>query len=172
VILVAYDADWPRAFECERARIADALDALALRIDHVGSTAVPGLVAKPIVDIQVSVVRLHPIAAYGGALVRLGYTHMAHADDAVCPFFHAPRGWPHTHHVHVVEAGGDEERRTLAFRDALRRRTDVAAEYAVLKQGLAARLDGDDAASREAYAAAKSEFVARVVREARLRLSP
>jgi GrpB-like predicted nucleotidyltransferase (UPF0157 family) len=163
VIIVAYDPRWPHEFEAERARIGRALGALALRIDHHGSTAVPGLAAKPIIDIQISVARLDSIATYVERLAPLGYLHMPHADDAVCPFFHRPAQWPHTHHVHLVETGGDEERKTLAFRDYLREHAPAAREYERLKRGLAGEFGEHDAASREAYANAKGEFIARVV---------
>jgi GrpB-like predicted nucleotidyltransferase (UPF0157 family) len=164
VIVVPYDPRWPEEFEAERDRIRVALGALALRIDHHGSTAVPGLAAKPIIDIQISVERLHPIDPYVVGLARIGYRHLAHADDAFCPFFHRPDAWPHTHHVHVVEAGGDEERRTLAFRDRLRAHVEVAREYEALKEKLAGQFDGESLSSREAYADAKSEFITRVLR--------
>jgi len=127
--IVPYDPRWPQAFEAERERIQAALASLALRIEHNGSTAVPGLAAKPVVDIQVSVERLQPLEAFGAPLAALGYHHVPSDDDSWCPFFHRPRDWPHTHHVHVVEAGGAEERRTLAFRDHLRASPDAAREY-------------------------------------------
>ena len=163
MIIVAYDPRWAHEFEAERARIGEALGALALRIDHHGSTAVPGLAAKPIIDIQISVARLDAIATYAERLAPIGYVHLPHEDDAVCPFFHRPAQWPHTHHVHVVEAGGDEERRTLAFRDYLREHEPVAREYETLKRALAGSLGEHDASSREAYANAKGDFIARVV---------
>ncbi len=163
MIVVPYDPAWADAFERERERLHEALGTLAHRIEHNGSTAVPGLAAKPVIDIQVSVGRLHPLSAYGPALARLGYVHVPHADDAFCPFFHRPAAWPHTHHVHVVEAGGEEERRTLAFRDYLRAHPEVVREYGDLKIGLAREFSGDDFASREGYAAAKSAFVERIV---------
>jgi GrpB-like predicted nucleotidyltransferase (UPF0157 family) len=161
--IVPYDARWIAQFEAERDRIARALGAIACRIDHQGSTAVPGLDAKPVIDIQISVERLQPLAAYGGPLASLGYVHVPHADDSVCPFFHRPCEWPHTHHVHVVEAGGREERRTLAFRDYLRAHADTAIEYAALKHRLAISTVASDPAAREAYANAKSAFVERVL---------
>jgi GrpB-like predicted nucleotidyltransferase (UPF0157 family) len=164
--IAPYDPRWVVQFDAERHRIAGVLGALAIRIDHHGSTSVPGLDAKPIIDIQISVERLQPIAAYADPLATLGYVHLPHADDAVCPFLHRPGVWPHTHHVHVVEAGGLEERRTLAFRDFLREHRELAAEYAALKKRLAAFADADDPASREAYANAKTEFVTRVTGQA------
>ena len=164
--IVAYDANWPRLFAVERERIAAVLGDLALRIDHNGSTSVPGLAAKPIIDIQVSVARLHPIDAYSPQLAQAGYIHMPHPDDAFCPFFHRPAAWPHTHHVHAVQAGGDEERRTLAFRDYLRDHGESARQYADLKQRLAPQYSATDFSSRQAYADAKTEFIAGVIARA------
>ena len=77
--------------------------------------------------------------------------------------FYRPRDWPHAYHVHVVQAGGLEERRTLAFRDFLREHDETAREYAALKRRLAATSDAVDARSRERYAMAKSDFVERIV---------
>jgi len=70
ITIVPYDPDWPRQFEQERARLADALGAIAIRIEHHGSTAVPGLDAKPVIDIQVSVAQLQPMDTYAAALAR------------------------------------------------------------------------------------------------------
>lgn len=165
--IVPYDPVWPAAFEAEASRIRGGLGAIALRIDHHGSTAVPGLAAKPIIDIQISVARLQPLTAFAAPLATIGYTHVPHPDDAFCPFFHRPAQWPHTHHVHVVAVGSEDERRTLAFRDYLREHPDTAREYARLKQQLAAHLVGADAESREAYARAKTDFVERVIAGAR-----
>jgi GrpB-like predicted nucleotidyltransferase (UPF0157 family) len=159
----SYDPRWVLEFEAERDRIARALGELACRIDHHGSTAVPGLEAKPIIDIQVSVEQLQPLRAYAEPLATLGYVHVPHVDDAVCPFFHRSREWPHTHHVHVVQSGGLEERRTLAFRDFLREHDHVAREYVTLKRHLAAQVNAGELSSHEAYANAKSEFIDRVV---------
>lgn len=161
--IVPYDATWPDAFAAEAVRIRDALGPIALRIDHNGSTSIPGLAAKPIIDIQVSVNSLRPIESYGEPLRSLGYLHVAHADDSFCPFFHRPARWPHTHHVHVVEAGGAEERRTLAFRDYLRDHPDHARQYEQLKIDLAAQLTPKNDESREAYARAKTNFIERII---------
>jgi GrpB-like predicted nucleotidyltransferase (UPF0157 family) len=164
--IAPYDARWAREFEAERDRLAGVLGTLARRIDHNGSTAVTGLDAKPVIDIQISVDRLDPLSAFAEPLAAIGYVHVPHEDDAVCPFFHRPADWPHTHHVHVVEFGGDEERRTLAFRDYLREHANVASDYARLKRRLAAQYGAGTAAAREAYANAKREFIERVVRMA------
>jgi GrpB-like predicted nucleotidyltransferase (UPF0157 family) len=161
--IVPYDPGWPAAFEAEALRLRLALKALALRIDHHGSTAVPGLAAKPIIDIQVSVARLQPLAAYAVPLEAVGYVHVPHSDDSFCPFFHRPIQWPHSHHVHVVERGGPEERRTLAFRDYLRDHADVAREYEDLKKTKAAEAVATDPERHERYARSKTDFIARVI---------
>src|SRR5262245_15834276 len=161
--IIPYDPGWPAAFEAEAARLRAGLGNLALRIDHHGSTAIPGLGAKPIIDIQVSVATLQPLRAYGGKLGAIGYSHVPHPDDSFCPFFHRPSHGPHTHHVHVVERGGREERRTLAFRDYLRDHPDVAREYEDFKRAVAAQIAAADVESLERYAAAKTDFIERVV---------
>lgn len=153
---------WLAAFAAERDRMAAVLGDLAIRIDHHGSTSVPDLAAKPIIDIQVSVHRLQPIEAYASRLAVLGYVHLPHPDDAFSPFFHRPAAWPHTHHVHVVESGGEEERRTLAFRDYLRAHQAVAREYEALKRRLAGVHDAASPDSRQAYADAKTAFITRI----------
>src|SRR5262245_46071116 len=88
--IVPDDPEWPSAFSAERERFAAALGSLALRIDHHGSTSVPGLAAKPIIDIQVSVHRLEPIETYAEPRPQLGYVHVPHPDDSLCPF---SAGW-------------------------------------------------------------------------------
>jgi GrpB-like predicted nucleotidyltransferase (UPF0157 family) len=164
--IVPYDSDWPRQFDVERERIAAALGSVALRIDHNGSTSVPGLAAKPIIDIQISVRRVQPMNDYSAVLVRLGYVHVPHPDDAFCPFFHRPGSWPHTHHVHVVQSGGEEEGRTLAFRDYLREHPSCARQYEELKRSLAAQHNAADFSSQQAYAEAKGAFIEDTIRRA------
>ena len=166
--VVPYDPQWPREFERERGRLLAALGNAAVRIEHNGSTAVPGLSAKPIIDIQISVDRLQPMDPYARALVACGYIHVPHADDDRCPFFHRPAEWPHTHHVHVVEAGSREELQTLAFRDYLRNHAGSARQYERLKCELARVYGGNDALSRESYANAKAAFVADILDRAAL----
>lgn len=148
--IVPYDPAWPAVFEAEVIRLRAALGTLALRIDHHGSTSIPGLGAKPIIDIQVSVAALQPISAYSEPLKASGYVHVPHSDDSFCPFFHRPRQWPHSHHVHVVEGGGVEERRTLAFRDYLRDHAACAREYEQLKYDLVRQFAATRHESREA----------------------
>lgn len=169
IVIVPYDLDWPSRFEDEARKIRDILSALVVRIDHVGSTSVPGLAAKPVIDIQVSVRSIEPLSRIAGPLARIGYVHVPDPDEAferVYPLFRKPADWPSSHHIHVCTAGSEQERRHLAFRDYLRANPDTAARYLELKRRLAALHDGTTAESRERYALAKSEFVAGVLKSA------
>ncbi len=165
--VVPYDAAWPSLFAEEAERIRAKLRNVALRVDHVGSTAVPGLAAKPVIDIQVSVVSLGPREVLRDFMRSLGYTHFdLGAFDLVYPFFKRPRHWPSTHHVHLCTAGSVEERNHLAFRDYLRANPEVATAYQSLKQELAAEHHGATMQSQENYSLAKSAFVSEVLHRA------
>ena len=160
IIIAPYDPAWPGRFASEAERIHQALGEFALRIEHVGSTSVPGLAAKPVVDIQVSVASLEPRDLYRTRLAELGYTHFPLGTfDLVYPFFKRPAGWPSTHHVHLCIAGSEQERDHLAFRDYLRRNPAVAEEYVSFKRKLASAHDGLTMESQERYSLAKTEFV-------------
>jgi GrpB-like predicted nucleotidyltransferase (UPF0157 family) len=109
---------------------------------------------------------LQPLDRYLTPLAMLGYVHVPHEDDAVCLYFHKPKTWPHTHHVHLVAAGGDYELKTLAFRDFLRDLPDIAQAYERLKRSLASRYDAGLFASQQACAEAKGSFIAAVTEQA------
>ena len=169
IVIAPYDRTWPERFAEEARRIREAVGGLANRIDHVGSTAVPGLAAKPVIDIQVSVPSLQPLSRLGEPLSRIGYTHVPDADqefERTYPLFRKPADWPSTFHLHACAAGSEQERRHLAFRDYLRDHSGIADEYVELKLQLAAWHDGSTPASREKYALAKTDFVAGVLRRA------
>ena len=102
--LVTYDSTWPARFGEEAARLWSGCGPGVLRIDHVGSTSVPGLAAKPIIDVQMTVGALAPLVGWVDRLAPLGYMHYPSPDDVEYPFFHRPTGWPHTHHVHLCVA--------------------------------------------------------------------
>ena len=160
IVIAPYDPAWPLLFDDEAACIREVFGPRALRIDHVGSTAVPGLAAKPVIDIQVSVQSLDKRQLHKELLQQLGYTHFPLGDfDLVYPFFKRPLSWPSTHHVHLCEIGSVQERDHLAFRDYLRANADAAARYAELKRGLAARHHGQTMTSQEQYSLDKSEFI-------------
>ena len=169
IVIVPYDPDWPKRYTDEARKVREALGALVVRIDHVGSTSVPGLAAKPVIDIQVSVPSVHPLSLITGPLSQVGYTHIPDPDEEferVYPLFRKPAIWPSSHHIHVCAAGSEQERRHLAFRDYLRGHPETATEYVDLKYRLAASHDGASTESRERYAMAKSEFVEGVLQRA------
>jgi len=164
IVIVPYDPTWPALFTAEAARIRESFGAHAERIEHVGSTAVPGLAAKPVIDIQVSVGSLASPAPYHERLEQLGYTHFPLGDfDLVYPFFKRPAIWPSTHHVHLCVGGSVQEQEHLAFRDRLRSSPASVAAYAELKRGLAAIHHGRTMESQEQYSLAKSEFIGSVL---------
>jgi GrpB-like predicted nucleotidyltransferase (UPF0157 family) len=156
--MVDPDPSWPARFAAEAARIRAALGPVALRVDHVGSTAIPGLAAKPIIDIQISVAQVQPMDPYRPALEGLGYRHTPYPDpDGVVryPFFGKPPTRPRAFHIHLAQAGSQHERRHLAVRDFLRTHPDQAHAYERVKRAAAARHPGD----RLGYMAAKQAFV-------------
>jgi putative glutamine amidotransferase len=137
--IVDYDPTWPRLFDEEAARIRAALGDVAVRIEHVGSTAVPGLAAKPIVDIQISVASMVPRERFLLPLVGLGYTFGVDPFDPEHAYFSRNDvDDRRVFHVHVCPVGSEWERRHLEFRDHLRENPDTAARYAQLKRRLAA----------------------------------
>jgi GrpB-like predicted nucleotidyltransferase (UPF0157 family) len=127
-------------------------------IHHVGSTAVPGLAAKPIVDILVGVDSLDASRACFDPLAKLGYLYFPYRPEEM-HWFCKPHPSRRTHHLHLVPTGSRRYADELAFRDRLRTKSEVATEYAALKQDLAERFADD----REAYTDAKSDFVHRVL---------
>ena len=152
VAVVSYDPRWPAIFEAEAARLGHALGETAVRIEHVGSTAVPGLAAKPVIDIQISVPALEPAKAYSGPLEGLGYGNWRDVHE---PDHRFCRDDPRRHHIHLVVAGGTTESDRPLFRDYLTVNSEVRRAYAELKVA-SARAFGHD---RELYTSAKEEFI-------------
>jgi GrpB-like predicted nucleotidyltransferase (UPF0157 family) len=153
IVIVGYDPGWPQRFESEAATFRTAIPA-AVAIDHVGSTAVPGLDAKPTIDIQLSVTDLSDRSSYEPQLQSLGYV-LFPDDEPEHEFFRRPDPLPRDFHVHVCEMGGDWSRRHIGFRDHLRANPEDAVAYAALKRRLA-RLHRHDG---EAYSEAKTDFI-------------
>lgn len=161
VEIVEYNPAWPLQFDAWRRLLEDALDGAAVRIEHVGSTAVPGLAAKPVIDIEVSVTDLEDEASYVPAIEGVGVA--LRSRDAEHRYFRPAPGRPRDVQVHVCAAGSDWERDHLLFRDYLRAHEDIRDEYASLKRELAARFRDD----RLAYTEAKGAFIQRVMDLAR-----
>ena len=154
-----YDPEWPAQFEAEKQRIEGALGALAIEVHHMGSTAIPGLAAKPIIDIMIVVRQLDDAAQCIAPLKELGYTSVDHPENVDRRFFRKGQH-PRTHHVHIVEQDSQALKEHLAFRDALRGDPQLRDQYAALKYDLAERYQND----RAQYTESKTEFVTRVVK--------
>jgi ATP adenylyltransferase len=155
VELVPSDPEWPARYRREADRIAKALGPTALRIEHVGSTSVPGLAAKPVIDIQVSVASFEPSEAYAGPLSALGYEHDPDPEEPQHRIFGLSEDGRHRFHVHVCEAGSDWEGRHLGFREALRSDPDLRARYLAEKRRAAGLHPNDSLA----YAEEKTAFI-------------
>jgi GrpB-like predicted nucleotidyltransferase (UPF0157 family) len=162
VRIVDYDTAWPELAAAELGLIEAALGDTVVRVDHVGSTAVPGLAAKPIVDLQASVAEIDRTDLYVPALDRLGYLFAPDDDSPDFHFFGKPAERPRTFHLHVCAAGSEHERRHLALRDYLRADPDEARRYADLKRELVAASPGD----RLAYIEGKLGYVEALERRA------
>jgi GrpB-like predicted nucleotidyltransferase (UPF0157 family) len=160
VELVPYDPAWPAMFSTESEHLLSVLNANAVvGIEHFGSTAVPALAAKPIIDILIAVRSLPDAkATMVEPITALGYLYWAENPKLDRMFFvkglppHGPR---RTHHVHITEPDGEMWTHRLAFRDYLRAHADEARRYEALKRDLAAHYPAD----REAYTVAKTAYV-------------
>jgi GrpB-like predicted nucleotidyltransferase (UPF0157 family) len=166
IIITEYDPNWVTLFDRESASIWAVLDRdLVTRIEHFGSTAVPGLAAKPIVDLLIGV-RSLSVAKQTviSPLEQLGYAYWRDNPDSQRMFFvkGLPPNSPRTHHVHIVEPDSIQWERWL-FRDYLRQHPDEAANYVRLKYDLAQLYSLD----REAYTAGKTDYIESVMQKAR-----
>jgi putative glutamine amidotransferase len=150
-----YDPTWPDRYDAESARIRPALGDQVVRLDHVGSTSVPGLAAKPVVDIQVSVRSMVPRSAYVDPLVRLGYRWAIDPWTDEHEFFSRVEDGERAFHVHVCGTESEWERRHLGFRDWLRSHPEDAAAYERLKRELAEQHPRDT----YTYTDAKTSFI-------------
>jgi GrpB-like predicted nucleotidyltransferase (UPF0157 family) len=153
VALEQADASWPQQFLTLRTRLDSALGVIAVRIEHVGSTAVPGLDAKPTIDIQLSVPDVDDEGAYRPAIEALGFPMRSREPGH--RYLRTPKGAERRVHIHVCSAGSDWERDHLLFRDYLRAHSAAARRYAELKRDLAARYRDD----RLAYTEGKTPFI-------------
>jgi GrpB-like predicted nucleotidyltransferase (UPF0157 family) len=159
VHVVPYDPSWVDMFEAEQASLAQLLAPWRSGpIEHVGSTAVVGLSAKPVIDIMVGVVSLMHSEPAKHVLAAAGY-HYAEYKTDVMHWFCKPSFAMRTHHLHLVPFGSELWQERITFRDLLRADARLAREYAALKRELARRFEFD----REAYTDAKYPFIARTL---------
>jgi len=158
--VVAYEAGWMGRFGIWRGRLAGLLGPVARRIEHVGSTSVPGLAAKPVVDIQVSVADLGDEDRYVAPCEAAGLQFRLRDDEH--RYFQPPPGQPRDVHVHVCQQGSEWERVHLLFRDYLRSSAEARETYVAAKCE-AARVWRND---RAAYTEAKSDVILGILDQA------
>lgn len=172
IVIADYDPAWPRLFEEERARLMQAIGEWAVAIEHVGSTAVPGLAAKPIIDIGVALENLVDSLKCITPLVNLGYQCKGEFGIPGRIYFRKVTDEPvpgatydgagRTHQVHMYQRDHEQFRWHIAFRDYMRSHPDDAAEYAALKREVAARHHDDI----EEYVNGKHDFIREILRKA------
>ena len=154
VEVVPYDSGWPDLFNGLGVKLREALGDVALRIDHIGSTAVPGLAAKPIIDIQISVTALQPTEPFRIPLGGLGFTFRADNTELTKRYFREAPGTRRTH-IHVRRLGSWAQQFALLFRDYMRTHKEDAELYAQLKLQMADQYGYD----RSGYTDAKDPFI-------------
>lgn len=161
VALVAHDPGWAQLFEAERGRLLALFPQQLLGVEHVGSTAIDGMPAKPVIDVLAGVASMDVADALTGALLASGYTTSAEFNSTLIDrrWFMRWAAGRRTHHLHVVVHHSDEWHRRLRFRDVLKADPVLAGRYASLKKTLALQYPAD----REAYTAAKTAFVLEVL---------
>ncbi|MBA3593255.1 MAG: GrpB family protein [Polaromonas sp.] len=157
VALEAYNEAWPAMFVAERDRLLGLLPLSFIDIEHIGSTAVPGLIAKPVIDLLAGVESMGMARSLSGALLEAGYTTSAEFNATLTDrqWFMRWADGHRTHHLHIVVHGSPAWDQRLRFRDALLSHPVIVTRYAALKAALALRHSAD----REAYTKAKTTFV-------------
>jgi len=161
VRLVPYDSTWPLEFAAEADRIERACAGLQIRLEHIGSTSVPGMSAKPVIDILAGRPPRSQPAPYIAAITQLGYEHKGAFGVPGREYFR--RGTPRSHHVHLVSWSSAVWQDHLRFRDLLRGDAAVARDYEALKRELALANAND----RRAYTDGKGPFIRAVLRSGR-----
>lgn len=165
IVIVEYDAAWPLLYEVELQKLLVVLGPIAIASEHIGSTSIPGLAAKPIIDIMVGVSPLDKVLDYREPLSMLGYTYVPEF-ESILPdrrYFNKGNQGIDTYHLHVVEKDKDFWVNHLLFRDYLRAHPETARQYAELKRNLAGKFSRE----RDQYTDSKGDFILKVLELAR-----
>ena len=162
-VIIAYDAQWPVFAEAEKALVASTLQIKQWRVEHIGSTSVPGLAAKPIIDLMLGVPELKAAHLFLPGLGAIGYEHRG---ETVPGTLYNRKAVPRRFNLHVTQYGGDFWKEDILFRDYLRSYPECAAEYEVLKRVLMAERGHD----RQAYNEGKTDFIQSVLGSAVMEL--
>ena len=163
VVVVPYNEEWVELYRKEASLLAELFGDLLSEIHHFGSTAIPGIYAKPVIDILPVVKDIIRVDSYNDRMKALGYVPMGEYGISGRRFFFKG-GRNRTHQVHIFQTGNSEIQRHLSFRDYLRSHPEDAQRYSVLKQDLAKKFPTDI----ESYCNGKSEFVKSIDQKAAL----
>jgi len=166
IVIVDYDPRWPVLYEAERTRLLAAIGAYITAVQHVGSTAVPGLAAKPVIDIMIGVDSLADADPCVEPIINLGYIYVPEYEDEIPErryFKKLLADGTHTHHIHAVETSSAFWHDHLLFRDYLITHPQTAWEYERLKRSLAPHFSNSND-----YSDAKTDFILEVLAKARL----
>lgn len=161
VLVVDYDPAWPDVFESLRQNVWPVIRDVAASVEHVGSTAVPGLAAKPVIDMDVIVASPDRVLEAIARLSVLGYVHQGNLGIEHREAFRSPEGLP-AHHLYVCLEGSAALENHLALRDFLRRNSTAVADYGRLKKKLASRFPSD----MDSYTAGKTDYILGMLRSA------
>jgi GrpB-like predicted nucleotidyltransferase (UPF0157 family) len=162
VIVRPWNPRWPKRYAREAERLRLIFGPVLVSIEHIGSTSVPGLAAKPIIDILVTATSLGEVERLTTAMERAGYAAKGEQGIPGRRYFRKGSNLRHTHHVHVYRHGDPRYQSEILFRDFLRSHRDRARAYQALKVELAARHRTDPAA----YTEGKTDFIKRALAEA------
>jgi GrpB-like predicted nucleotidyltransferase (UPF0157 family) len=160
IVVEDYDPRWAVTFDALRERVWPAVRDFALSIEHIGSTSVPGLAAKPVIDMTVVVPSAEWVSQRIERLAKLGYVHRGDLGIDGREAFHSPAQLPE-HHLYMCPAGTLGLLNPLALRDYLRAHPDAARAYGVLKKALAVKFPHDI----DRYVGGKTEFIIGILRE-------
>ncbi|MEM6502667.1 MAG: GrpB family protein [Cyanobacteria bacterium P01_C01_bin.89] len=169
VMVVPHNPQWQQRFEQESQQIAKALDSTVVAVHHIGSTSIPNIYAKPIIDCLVEVRAITQVDQHSGAMAALGYEVMGEYGIPGRRYFRKDNAASiRTHHIHVFEVGSDHIRRHLAFRDYMKTHPEDAQGYSNLKRHLAKTHPEDI----EAYMEGKHDFIQAIDAKAAMWRSP
>jgi len=164
VVIEEYNEDWALEYQQEERKIKEILTNKLIAIEHIGSTSVPGLGAKPIIDFMVGVSDLNEVEQFIEPLAKLGYEHVYHKEFPNRRFFRKGQRRAGTHHLHIYNYGSKEWKNNILFRDYLKTHPDVLKQYNQLKKELAEKYRND----RVAYTNAKHPFIIDVIQKAEM----
>jgi GrpB-like predicted nucleotidyltransferase (UPF0157 family) len=160
ITVVDYDPSWPSIFEALKSHVLQSLGSLPVSVEHVGSTAIPGLAAKPIIDMDVVVASVADVTIAVERLSPLGYVHRGNLGIEGREAFYSPSGLP-PHHLYVCAQGAIALANHLTIRDYLRRNSPAARTYSMLKKRLADTFPTD----MDRYIQGKTDFLVRILQE-------